>query len=123
VNPSESYILEQAEPYRTVLIHLQTLIEQGISGLEMRYKYRIPFYYLKGRPFCYLNKSRDYVDLGIPNGYLLKCHRQKLQSEGRKNVRSLRFRSIEEIDADVLLDVLREAEKLIENRNNPRNRI
>ncbi|WP_445384358.1 DUF1801 domain-containing protein [Robiginitalea sp. IMCC44478] len=117
MNPSESYILEQAEPYRTILIHLQTLIEQGISSLELRFKYRIPFYYLNGRPFCYLNKSGDYVDLGIPNGYRLKSHQQELQSKGRKSVRSLRFRSIEEIDADVLLDVLKEAEQLVENRN------
>ena len=116
MKPAESYILEQPEPYRTILIHLQTLIEPAVAGIELRYKYRIPFYYLNGRPFCYLNKSKSYVDLGFPNGYLLNVHKEKLEAEGRKNVRSLRYPSIEAIDSDILQDVLREAQILVENR-------
>ncbi|MBC2839738.1 DUF1801 domain-containing protein [Robiginitalea sp. SC105] len=109
MNPAETYILSAREPYRSILVQLQVLIEAEVPGAEMRFKYRIPFYYVEGRPFCYLNQSGDYVDLGFARAAHLTRHLDKMESKGRKFMRSLRYRREEDIDADILADVLREA--------------
>lgn len=109
MNPAEAYILGQEEPYRTLLLHLQVLIEQSVPGATLRFRYRIPFYYLWGKPFCYLNKARDYVDLGFYRGTCLTRHTELMECRGRKTVKSLRYRRPEEIDPRVLIEVLSDA--------------
>ncbi len=51
MNPAEDYILNQQEPYRSILIHLQVVIENTIPDAELKYKYKIPFYYINNKPF------------------------------------------------------------------------
>ncbi|WP_420593004.1 DUF1801 domain-containing protein [Robiginitalea biformata] len=109
MNPAENYILEACEPYRGIMVQLQLLIHREIPSAELRFKYRLPFYYVDNRPFCYMNQSRDYVDLGFARAAHLTRHLDKMESKGRKHMRSLRYRSAEEIDAAILSDVLREA--------------
>ena len=109
MNPAEDYILNQAEPYKSILLYLQAVIEKTIPGIELKYKYKIPFYYLEGKPYCYLNQSKDYVDLGFWNAAHLTIHLDHMISEGRKVMRSLRYKSLEDIDESILLDVLQDA--------------
>ena len=109
MNPAEAYILNQSEPFKSMLLHLQVVIEATISKLELKYKYRIPFYYLEGKPFCYLNQSKDYVDLGFWSAAHLTVHLEHMTTAGRKVMRSLRYRSPEEIDEVILVDVLKNA--------------
>ena len=109
MNPSEEYILSRPEPFKSMLIYLQSVIERNIHGLELKYKYKIPFYYLEGRPFCYLNQSGDYVDLGFWNAAHLSVHLEKMETKGRKMMRSLRFRNLDEINEEVLIEVLNDA--------------
>ncbi|MCX2720602.1 DUF1801 domain-containing protein [Lentiprolixibacter aurantiacus] len=109
MNPAESYILEKPEPFRAILLHLQVVIENTVPGLELKYKYRIPFYYWQGKPFCYLNQSRDYVDLGLASSAHLNVHLEHMITKGRKVMRSLRYTSLEEIDEKILVEVLQDA--------------
>ena len=109
MNPAETYILSQSEPYKSMLLHLQVVIEATIPEVELRYKYRIPFYYLEGKPFCYLNQSKDYVDLGFWSAAHLSVHLEHMTTAGRKVMRSLRYRSVDEINENILVDVLNNA--------------
>lgn len=52
MNPAEHYILEQQEPYRSMLLHIQSVVEHTIPKVELKYKYKIPFYYINNKPFC-----------------------------------------------------------------------
>ena len=114
MNPAETYILEQAEPYRSILLHLQLVIETTIPGLELLYKYKIPFYYINNKPFCYLNAShkKQFVDLGFWKGNKIQIHQNHLITENRKMMVSLRYKTIEDIDDSILIDVLKNAESL-----------
>ncbi len=109
MNPAENYILEAREPYRTIMVQLQLLIHREVPTAELRFKYRLLFYYVDNRPFCYINQSRDYVDLGFARAAHLTGHLDKMESKGRKHMRSLRYHSVEEIDVKTLSEVLREA--------------
>ncbi|MAO09044.1 MAG: 2-dehydro-3-deoxyphosphooctonate aldolase [Alteromonas sp.] len=110
MNPAESYILNQPEPYRSILLHLQAIIEKAIPEAELLYKWRLPFYYLNGKQaFCYMNFSKKYVDLVFWHGAHLTRHTEHLVSDGRKHMKSLRYNHLEDINDQILIEVLLEA--------------
>ena len=114
MNPAEEYILNQPEPYRSILLHLQLVIETSILNVELLYKYKIPFYYINKKPFCYLNAShkKQFVDLGFWKGNKIQIHENYLVTENRKMMVSLRYTSLEDIDDSILIYVLKEAASL-----------
>lgn len=109
MNPAEKYILDQSEPFRSILLHLQVVIENTIPKAEMLYKYKIPFYYVEKKPFCYLNCTKGYVDVGFWNAAHLTTHIELMETAGRQYMRSLRYRTLEEINEQILIDVLNDA--------------
>ena len=109
MNPAENYILHQVEPYRSILLHLQIVVENNVPDLELKYRYKIPFYYLEDRPFCYLNQSKDYVDLGFWNAAYLTVNLEFMTTAKRKIMKSLRYRNLKEIDDKILVETLQGA--------------
>jgi hypothetical protein len=114
MKPAEGYILSQPEPYRSIIFNIQIVIESQIPDLELLYKWKIPFYYYKGKPFCFINAShkRKFVDLGIVKGFQIKLHNEHLISENRSTMKSLRYYSLKEIDNFILIDIIQELSKL-----------
>lgn len=112
MNPAELYILKQPEPYKSILIQLQILIESTLPKLELKFKWRIPYYYLNGKPFCFLHASKGYVDVGLNKGFQLKAHESHLVDKNRKIMKSLRYFSVDEIDSEILIEVLLEQKSL-----------
>jgi len=109
MNPAENYILNQTEPFRSIILHLQIVIENTVPELDLKYKYKIPFYYLEGRPFCYLNQSKNYVDLGFWKASHLTVNVEFMTTAKRKLMKSLRYKNIEEIDDEILIEILKDA--------------
>lgn len=114
MNPAEQYIIKQPEHYREILLYLQLKIERTIPELELRYKYKLPFYYLNGKPFCYFNAShkKQYVDVGFCKGQLIEIHQEYLVTEKRKKMCSLRYKTVTGINDTVLINVLKFAQRL-----------
>jgi len=114
LNPAENYIINQPEPYRDILLFLQIVVEKTIPELELKYKYKIPFYYLNGKPFCYFNAShkKQFVDIGFCRGNQIEIYKEYLVSENRKKMTSLRYTSLAKIDNQILVGVLGFAKKL-----------
>ncbi len=110
MNPSETYILKQPAPYRSILLHLQVMVETTIPEVELFYKYKIPFYYYKKRPLCFLNAShkKQFVDICFVRGNQISIHQEQLVTEKRKVMASLRYKSLEEIDDVLLIKVLKD---------------
>lgn len=115
MKPAEEYILNQPEPYRSILLHVQAVVEMTIPELDLLFKYKIPFYYWGKKPFLYLNvvPKKHYVDVAFYRGYELTMHQDKLIGEGRSLVKSLQYSSLEEIDNTVLIDLINEQLSLI----------
>ena len=106
MNPAEKYILDQVEPFKSILLQLQILIESTVPELELKYKWEVPYYYLDGSPFCFLNVSKGYVDVGMRVGSHLKDYYPFMVSENRKVMKSLRYYTLEDIDQNVLIEIL-----------------
>lgn len=110
MNPAEAYIMRQPEPFRSLLIHIQFLIEREVPTAKLLYKYNIPFFYIEGKlPFVYLNFSKTYVDVGFTRGAHLTQHLDHLIGKNRKHMKSLRYFSMDDLDEVVFTEVLLEA--------------
>ena len=111
MNPAENYILNQPEPFRSILLHVKSVIEYVIPEVELKYKWKIPCFYVDKSPICYLNVAlkKNFVDVGFWNAAHLTKHLDKMVSENRKVVKSLRYSALEEIDNTVLTAILQEA--------------
>ncbi len=109
MNPAENFILNKPEPFRSMLLHLQFVIEQTIPEVELKFKWKVPFYYIGKRPICYLNQSKDYVDVGFWNAAHLTVNLEHMTTAGRKIMKSLRYRSLEDINDKILVEILQNA--------------
>ena len=116
MNPAEAYILKQAEPYKSILLQLQTIIEAIAPDAELLFKWRIPFYYNNGIPLCFLNQSKDYVDLAFWHFDKMDKYTEHFIDANRKSIRSLRYKSVADINDEVVIYVLR---KQLEINTNP----
>ena len=115
MNPAEAHILKQPEPFKSIFMHLQVLIEHTLPEADLLYKWRMPCYYIDKRPICYINKSKDYVDVGFwHSAHLSKKWDTYLISENRKVVKSLRYKTLEDIDDVVFISILKEVEGFTE---------
>jgi hypothetical protein len=110
MKPAEEYILTKPEPFRSILLQLQLIIESSMPELQLKYKWHLPFYYFSEKePFCYMNQSKDFVDLVFWHGTHLTKHPDVLVTGGRKHFKSLRYFSTEGIHGEILAEVLAEA--------------
>ncbi len=73
-------------------------------------KWRMPFYKLN-RNFCYLNRHRDHITLGFPNGRKLAPRPLILlgENENLKQIRYIEIRSLEDLFSDTTQEILQEA--------------
>lgn len=110
MNPAETYINNQPEPYRAILMHVQAIIEHTLPEVDLKYKWSIPCYYVGKRPICYLNASHKnkFVDVAFWHSAYITKHKALLVGENRKVVKSLRYKSLEAINDTVLVDILKE---------------
>tara|TARA_R110001592_G_scaffold131191_2_gene344848 strand:- start:507 stop:875 length:369 start_codon:yes stop_codon:yes gene_type:complete len=115
MNPAEAHILKQPEPYKSIFLHLQVLIEHTLPEADLLFKWHMPCYYIDKRPMCYINQSKDYVDVGFwHSAHLSKKWDDYLITENRKVVKSLRYKTVEDINNDVFISILKEVEGLKE---------
>lgn len=116
MNPAETYILAKPEPFRGMLLHLAAVIQTVLPNADMKFKWGLPCFYVGKHPICYLNApvKKGFVDVAFWNSAHLTRHQESMVSEKRKVVKSLRYRSLEEIDNTVLTDVLLESYALRE---------
>ncbi len=89
------------------MLQLQAIIEAVVPDAEMLYKWRIPFYYANDKPLCFLNQSKDYVDVGFWHRDKLTEYTEYFVTTNRKTVTSLRYKSVDDIKDEVLVYVLR----------------
>ncbi|WNM18542.1 DUF1801 domain-containing protein [Flavobacterium capsici] len=115
MKPTDLYILNQPDKFKDILLHIISVIENNLPNSTLEYKWNVPYFYYKKKPFCYLNASHKhgFVDVGFAKGFQLKNNLEYLIADnGRNTVKSLRYKSLEEIDSDILISVVKEAKLL-----------
>lgn len=74
LNPTDQYFESQKEPAAGCLQALRLFLLTFNPHIREAWKYRMPFYYYKGKMFCYLWTRKDSGQpyLGIANGIALQ---------------------------------------------------
>lgn len=111
MKPAENYILNQPERYQSIILHVVSIVSKVIPEIELLYKYGIPYFYYKKKPFCYFapNHKKGFVDIGFAKGFQLNRNQEFLVDENRNTVKSLRYFNLEAINNSILEDVINEA--------------
>ena len=78
-------------------------------NLDRRMRYDLPFYYQRSW-ICYLNHlNNGKIELAFTRGTELSNESGALQSKGRKQVYSIEFGKVSEIDDSILSEIVHEA--------------
>ncbi|PST82080.1 hypothetical protein C7T94_14830 [Pedobacter yulinensis] len=115
LSPLDAYFAARPEPERSCLHFLRRLILQLDPAMTEAWKYRMPFYYLHGKMFCYLRHHRQYRQpyIGIMEGRRLS--HPLLLAEGRARVRILLVDPHQDLDAGTISSILLEARRFYPN--------
>ncbi len=116
MNPVEQHILNQKEPFQSLMLYVRSVIKRTLPEVNEKLSYKIPFYNLAKRPMIYLNvlKGTEFLDVAFAQGFLLQENFPELKDyKNRKNVRSIQIKSIEQLDEQQFVKLLLEASELI----------
>ena len=88
-NEMDNWYLKQKEPLKSCLLALRSIILQQGSEITAVWRYGMPFFYYKGRRFCYLwvHKKWKQPYIGIVDGN--KIEHPELLTEKRSRMKIL----------------------------------
>lgn len=108
----DEYFMKQSEPEKSVLLALRQHLCSFDAHISEEWKYKMPFYYFKGKMFCYLwtKKSNNLPYIGFVDGRHLK--HAGLIIEKRSRMKILMIDPQKDIPIRKINSILREAIKL-----------
>ena len=118
MKPVEEYFYKQKEPYQSIMLYVRGVILKTLPDVIERYSYNIPFYNVEKKPMLYLNilKGTNYVDVAFVQGILLEKQFPILKDDNnRKQVRSIKVRTLEDFNELEFVELLKVAKNQIEN--------
>lgn len=89
LRPIDQYFENLNEPFQSCFLGLRDYLLRHESALVEAWKYKTPFYILKGKNFCYfhIQQKSKLPYIGIVDGW--KIDHPALISEGRKMIKIL----------------------------------
>jgi hypothetical protein len=98
----DAFFLKIPEPQQSTLLFLRQFFMTEME-LQENWKFNTPFYYYKGKWFCYLSysaKRKHEIYIGFVRGYQIEY--PNLSSEGRKQIKVYRINPEQDIDIKAL---------------------
>jgi hypothetical protein len=119
------YIEETKSPeVRKLLIEAHHFLLETLPPFATcLFKWKIPFYKLN-RNLCYLNRHKDHITLGFPQGFRF-AQRPKIflgEADKLKQIRYLEIFKIEDLYSDITQEILQEAILVDEMLGKPKSR-
>jgi hypothetical protein len=105
----DDFYLQQPEPNRSCYMALRDIISNCHPGITQEWKYKLPFFYLHQKMFCYLwqDKKTTHPYIGFTDGALL-THPLLVQGD-RKRMKVLNIDPNQDIPVEDLYSILNEA--------------
>lgn len=109
VSVADNYFLQREEPARSCLLALRHMILGFDPGIQEAWKYGMPFYYYKGKMFCYLwtRKKEGAPYLGLAEGR--RIDHPLLLAEKRSRMKIMLFDPAKNIPFDTVNSLLKQA--------------
>ena len=102
----DNFYWNNEEPSRGCYLALKEIILGLDKGMTPEWKYKLPFFYLNGKMFCYLwkDKKTKMPYIGIMGGN--KLEHPKLIQDGRKWVKILYVDPEKDLDIDLIMEIM-----------------
>lgn len=114
MNQVEEYILNAEPRKKDILLYFHLLLTEEYQ-LRAAIKYKVPMYKGK-RMVAYLNPiKRNEVELCFINAHLMDKPHGLLESKGRKMVKSIEFKTLEEIPEEAIRQIINDAMQIDES--------
>lgn len=112
LDPLESYYASLPLEYGELFLFLREYISEFDKRISEHFKWKCPFFYFEGKPFCFLNytKKNPKIYIGFTPPGLLKSEpidHPALISGGRKMLRIFPLDIEEDLDLDLLKEILK----------------
>lgn len=102
----ENYFDRLEEPNKSSFLMLRKIILDFDKNITEHWKYRIPFYYYKGKMFCYLyqqqNKGLPYIGFAKGN----QMEHSALDKGDRKKMKVMHFNPEEDLPIKTIYELL-----------------
>lgn len=113
LTPLDQFFERLAGDQRMIALVLHELILSIDDSLSSRLRYNIPFYD-SSTWICYINpRKENSVELCFLQGVSLVDESGLLQSRGRKQVAGVLCNSLDNIPADIIIDLVQQALRVI----------
>lgn len=93
----DTYIESLPETKAEIASLVRELLISTVTGIEERFSFKIPFYHYYGM-FCYINATKEGIDVGFCRGKDLVLTFPQLQMTSRVMVASLLLRTKKDIN-------------------------
>lgn len=103
----DNFYLRQEEPNRSCLLALRDVILNFSSDLTPAWKYRLPFFMLKGKMFCYLWQDKKTNQPYISFAAGSKIEHPALFQGDRKRFKILYINPEEDLPIETIFEVLK----------------
>lgn len=112
LTPLDNFYFDKEEPIRGCLLSLRELILKQDLRITAEWKYGLPFFYFKGKMYCYLWIHKKYGQpyIGMANGNQLD--HPELLTEKRARMKILLIDPNEDLDVAMIESILQQALKL-----------
>ena len=97
LNYLDNYFLNKVEPEKSCLLFLREYILAAHPSMSEHWKYGLPFYYFKNKPFCYLwtHKKHKQPYIGFVDG--TELNHPDLIQEKRAKMKILLINAVTDI--------------------------
>jgi hypothetical protein len=114
------YIDPLPSPQREISIALRDMIRRHFPAFSEEFKWNYPAYYYRGKRICSLGAFMNHVNLEYDYGSSLTDGKGRVEGVG-KNIRHVKIRTLEEVDTEYFIDLLRQSMDIIDKAARPPN--
>lgn len=109
MRPIDQFFLQKEEPVKSCLQFLRTYLSAFDPHITEEWKYGLPFYYYKGKMFCYLWIHKKYKQpyIGIVRSATIE--HPKLLIEDRKKMKILLVNPQQDVPVKTITKILKQA--------------
>lgn len=105
------FFLRLEEPQKGCFMALRQIILNWNPVISEHWKYKVPFYYYNGKPFCYLWKDKKTNEpyIGMVKGDCVDHY--KLEKGNRKKMKIMRINPSTDIEVGCIYEIFEELKK------------
>lgn len=100
----DNYILSLSSEKQETFLFLRQFILDSSNLIEEKWKYKLPFFYYKNKPLCYIYSDKISMYISFMRGKYI--NHSALVSDGRKYVKLYRIDPTEDIDTKELQAII-----------------